>query len=124
MTYRFTVSRFQSTILLGLFSFAVLLPGTTLAQLDRSKHAISVKTQYGIDINSDNPNRKDNYLYGLHVSYDKNVAHNGKEWVRVLNAKSVSFGVTWHTLDYMKEIVDGVAYSGGDRKSTRLNSSH
>ena len=103
----------KSTLLIGLLSFIVLLPVTTMAQLYRSKHAISVKAQYGVDVNSDNANRKDNYLYGLHVSYDKNVAHSNNEWVRVLNAKNVSFGVTWHNLDHMKEIVDGVAYSGG-----------
>jgi len=113
MIYCFTVSRLQSTILPGLLSLALMLPGITIAQLDRSKHAISVKEQYGIDVNSDNPNRGDNYLYGLHVSYDKNVAHSNKEWARVLNAKSVSFGVTWHNLNNMKEIVDGRAYSGG-----------
>src|SRR5690606_13382840 len=113
MIYCFTVSRLQSTILPGLLSLALMLPGITIAQLDRSKHAVSVKAQYGIDVNSDNPNRGDNYLYGLHVSYDKNVAHSNKEWARVLNAKSVSFGVTWHNLNNMKEIVDGVAYSGG-----------
>jgi len=99
--------------MLGLLWFAMMQPGTVWAQLDRSKHAISVKAQYGVDVNADNPNRKDNYLYGLHLSYDKNVAHNGKEWTRILNAKSLSFGVTWHNLNHMKELVDGVAYSGG-----------
>ncbi|MFB2119116.1 acyloxyacyl hydrolase [Parapedobacter sp. 2B3] len=88
-------------------------PAITRAQLDGAKHAISVKAQYGVDVNSDNPNRKENYLYGLHISYDKNVAHSGKEWVRVLNAKNVSFGATWHNLNDMEEVVDGVAYSGG-----------
>ncbi len=113
MIYHFTVLRSQSTIILGLLSFALTLTSPAVAQLDRSKHAISVKAQYGIDVNSDNPNRKDNYLYGLHVSYDKNVAHSNKEWVRVLNAKNLSFGVTWHNLHNMKETVDGVAYAGG-----------
>ena len=113
MIYHFTVLRSQSTIILGLLSFALTLTSLAVAQLDRSKHAISVKAQYGIDVNSDNPNRKDNYLYGLHVSYDKNVAHSNKEWVRVLNAKNLSFGVTWHNLHNMKETVDGVAYAGG-----------
>ncbi|HWK98856.1 MAG TPA: acyloxyacyl hydrolase [Parapedobacter sp.] len=118
MIYRSTVSRFtlftpQSILMLGLLWFAMMQPNTVKAQLDRSKHAISVKAQYGVDVNADNPNRKSNYLYGLHLSYDKNVAHNGKEWARILNAKSLSFGVTWHNLNHMKELVDGVAYSGG-----------
>src|SRR5690606_11486575 len=118
MIYRSTVSRFtlftpQSILMLGLLWFAMMQPNTAKAQLDRSKHAISVKAQYGVDVNADDPNRKDNYLYGLHLSYDKIVAHNGKEWTRILNAKSLSFGVTWHNLNHMKELVDGVAYSGG-----------
>lgn len=113
MIYRFTVSSSKPIILIGLLSFAMMQPDKAMAQLDRSKHAISVKAQYGVDVNADNPNRKDNYLYGLHVSYDKNVAHSGKEWVRILNAKNISFGATWHNLNDMKEIVDGVAYSGG-----------
>src|SRR5690606_13007740 len=107
MIYRFTVWRPQSMPLFGLLWFALMQPIAARAQLDHAKHAISIKTQYGVDVNSDNPNRKDNYLYGLHISYDKNVAHNGKEWSRALNAKSLSFGVTWHNLNHMKEIVDG-----------------
>lgn len=92
---------------------ALLLPVTTKAQLGQSKHALSIKAQYGIDVNSDNPIRKDNYLYGLHVSYDKNVANSGKEWARILNAQNVSFGLSWNNLDHMQELVDGVKYSGG-----------
>ncbi len=113
MIYRFTVSRSQSTIILGLLLFALTLTSAAVAQSERSQHAISLKAQYGVDVNSDNPNRKDNYLYGLHISYDKNVAHSNKEWVRILNAKGLSFGLTWHNLDNMKETVDGVAYAGG-----------
>lgn len=113
MTYLLNVSRKQSVIPLGVFLFALIFSHTAIAQLDRAKHAISIKAQYGVDVNPDNTNRKDNYLYGLHISYDKNVAHSGKEWVRVLNAQNVSFGVTWHNLNDMKEIVDGVAYPGG-----------
>src|SRR5690606_24122415 len=101
----------KPVILFILLSSAMMQPVTTMAQLDQ--HAISVKGQYGVDVNADNPNRKNNYLYGLHISYDKNVAHSGKEWVRVLNAKSVSFGATWHNLNDMKETVEGVTYSGG-----------
>ena len=113
MIYRFMDLRPKPILVLGLLWFVLTQPTTVTAQLDRSKHAISIKAQYGIDVNGDNPNRKDNYLYGLHVSYDKNVAHSGKEWTRILNAKNVSFGLTWHNLDHMKEVVDGVAYSGG-----------
>src|SRR5690606_41759269 len=50
---------------------------------------------------------------GLQFSYDKSLADINKEWVRVLNAKGLSFGVTWHNLNNMKETVDGVAYAGG-----------
>src|SRR5690606_5511651 len=102
----------KQTVLPSLLLLA-LLPITTKAQLGQSKHAISINAQYGIDVNSDNPNRKDNYLYGLRVSYDKNVANSGKEWARILNAQNVSFGLTWHNLNNMKEMVDGVDYSGG-----------
>jgi len=111
MIDRFIVSNPKPVILFILLSSAMMQPVTTMAQLDQ--HAISVKGQYGVDVNADNPNRKNNYLYGLHISYDKNVAHSGKEWVRVLNAKSVSFGATWHNLNDMKETVEGVTYSGG-----------
>ncbi len=113
MILRFTVSKQRSTAAIGLLFFAATLPTATIAQLDRAVHAISVKTQYGVDVNADNPNRKSNYLYGLHVSYDKNIAFSNKEWVRFVNAKNLSFGLTWHSLGHMKEMVEGVAYSGG-----------
>lgn len=113
MMYRFDVLRSQWTLFLWLLSFALTSTNIAVAQLTRSSHALSVKAQYGIDVNSDNPNRKDNHLYGLQVSYDKSLADINKEWVRVLNAKGLSFGVTWQNLNNMKETVDGVAYAGG-----------
>ena len=113
MIYGFSVLRPPSAPLLGLLLLALALPCMTNAQLDRSKHAISMKAQYGVDVSSDHSNRKGNYVYGLHISYDKNVAHSGKEWAQQLNAKSLSFGLTWHNLNHMKEVVDGAAYPGG-----------
>ena len=111
MTYQTTVLKTQTVLFLWLM--LVLLPVATRAQLGRSKHALSIKAQYGIDVNSDNPIRKDNYLYGVHVSYDKNVANSGKEWARILNAQNVSFGLSWNNLNHMQELVDGVKYPGG-----------
>ena len=103
----------QQRLTLPFLLLLALLPAVTKAQLGQSKHAISIKAQYGVDVNSDNPNRKDNHLYGLHISYDKNVANSGKAWARILNAKNVSFGLTWHNLNDMNEVVEGVAYPGG-----------
>lgn len=106
--------------LLGFFlSLIILLPITAMAQStmpvpsDNTANTLSVKAQYGVDIDADNPNKKNNYLYGLHVSYDKNIANSDQEWVKFVNAKNLSLGLTWNNLNQMKEIVNGVSYSGG-----------
>ena len=113
MIHHFTIFKLRLKVLVGILSFAITLPAIAVAQSDQAKHAVSVKAQYGVDINADNPNRKNNFLYGLHISYDKNIASSNRQWVTFVNAKNLSFGLTWHNMDHMKEVVEGVAYPGG-----------
>src|SRR5690606_13344153 len=68
---------------------------------------------YGIDVNTNNNPHSRNYLYGLQVSYNKNIATSDQPWARFFNAQNISFGLTWHNLNGMKEVVDGISYSGG-----------
>src|SRR5699024_7881985 len=99
--------------------FSVLLFGTLVsptqlsAQVNQGNHSISVKAQYGIDGDSGDVNRRDNYLYGLHLSFNKDLSGSKRDWVRIFNAKNVSYGLTWHNLDHMIDRVNGVDYPGG-----------
>lgn len=113
MIIRFTATRLRLKLFVGFLFFVITFPATTMAQLDRAANAISAKAQYGVDVNTDNPNRKNNFLYGLHLSYDKNISFSNNEWVKIVNAKNLSFGLTWHNLNPMKETVEDVAYPGG-----------
>jgi len=82
------------------------------AQQSPSIHALSVKPSFGIDVaNSGGGDR--NYLYGLHVSYDRDLSASSQPWVDLLHAKGLSFGVLWHSMDHMKETVDGKSYAHG-----------
>lgn len=113
MFVRFTAPNSKSKALVGFLLFSITFLATTTAQTDRAACAISIKAQYGVDVNADNANRKSNFLYGLHISYDKNIAFSNKDWVNFINAKNLSFGLTWHNLNAMKEVVEHVAYPGG-----------
>lgn len=74
-------------------------------------HALSIKPTAGIDMaNGGNPR---NFLYGLHISYDRDLLASGQPWVDLLNAKGLSFGVLWHNMDHMRETVDGQMYAQG-----------
>lgn len=94
-----------------LSTFTVTFP--LFAQLDGRKHALTVKASYGIDINAEKNPLAQNYLYGLQVNYSKNIASSNQQWARFINAKNVSFGLTWHNLNDMREVVDGISYPGG-----------
>ncbi|WP_257667425.1 acyloxyacyl hydrolase [Parapedobacter tibetensis] len=103
----------KSGIQYSVLLLLLVLPALLFAQLDRTKHALSIKANYGLDVSAESANHSKNYLYGLHISYDKNIASSSDEWVRFFNAKNLSFGLTWNNLDHMMEIVDGKAYPAG-----------
>lgn len=112
MTYNIKAIKLTLKVLISLFlPLTIILP--VKAQSEKVANTISVNAQYGIDVDSDNPNRKDNYVSGLHISYNKNIENSNKEWVNFINAKNLSLGLTWHNLNHMKEVVDGIAYPGG-----------
>lgn len=90
----------------------VLCLTTGRAQQPPSIHALSIKPTYGLDMaNTVGGNR--NFLYGLHASYDRDLSASSQAWVNLLNAKGLSFGVLWHNMDHMTEIVESQAYSHG-----------
>ncbi|MGK6350553.1 acyloxyacyl hydrolase [Parapedobacter sp. DT-150] len=113
MIARFTAPELKLRVSVSVLCVALIFPVATTAQLDSIANTISVKAAYGVDVNTGNPNRKNNYYYGLHISYDKNIAFSNDEWVTFFNAKNLSFGLTWHNLNPMKELVEDVAYPGG-----------
>ncbi len=82
------------------------------AQQPPSIHALSLKPTYGVDMAKGGAGTR-NYLYGLHASYDRDLSTSTQTWTKLLNAKSLSFGVLWHHMGNMKEIVDGQAYAHG-----------
>lgn len=97
-----------------LFVVASTLSSTNLSQAQQRQplHALSFKPNYGVDLAKPQDNNR-NYLYGLHVSYDRNLADSNQEWTKILNAKGVSFGVLWHQMANMKETIDGEDYPYG-----------
>ncbi len=86
---------------------------SALAQQAPSIHALSVKPTYGIDMSGESGGNR-NYLYGLHVTYDRDISASNQAWVHLLNAKGLSFGVLWHNMDHMKETVEDQVYSHGN----------
>ncbi len=102
--------------LLAVVWFAMVCVGSCpqplQAQHRQPYHTLSFKPNYGLDLAKSNQGER-NYLYGLHVSYDKNISGSTQDWVNILNAKSVSFGVLWHNMDHIKEVVEDQAYPLG-----------
>jgi len=91
------------------WAMACSSPG--LAQQAPAIHALSIKPTYGVDMAKGGG--AGNYLYGLHASYDRDLSASTQPWIQLLNAKTLSFGVLWHHMGHMKEIVDGQAYTHG-----------
>src|SRR5690606_38508246 len=82
------------------------------AQQSPGLHTLSIKPSYGVDMA--NPGGSDrNYLYGLHISYNRSLSTSTQPWVSLLNAKGLSFGVLWHNMNHMKETIDGKSYAHG-----------
>src|SRR5690606_18065714 len=75
-------------------------------------HALSIKPTAGIDMTHAGGDRR-NFLYGLHVSYDRDLSASSQPWVALLHAKGLSFGILWHNMDHMRETVDGQTYAHG-----------
>jgi len=96
----------------------LIFPAWLTAQTGNARNSLSVKTSYGIDMDRSHPNRSDNHLYGLHVSYDWRLTPENADWVRILNAQSLSLGLVWHNLSFMRELVDSTHYSGGQAIGT------
>ena len=90
----------------------MILSAPAWAQQPSARHALSVKPSFGLDMaHPGGPDR--NYLYGLHVSYDRDLSTSSQPWVDLLQAKGLSFGVLWHNMDHMKETVEGQSYAHG-----------
>lgn len=107
-------NKFTSTVFRCLaLQLTVTTASPALAQVSEIKHSLTVKTSYGVDVNTSNNPHSRNYLYGLQVSYSKNIAASSEQWIDFFNAQNISFGLVWHNLDGMKEVVDGTGYSGG-----------
>ncbi|PPK99614.1 acyloxyacyl hydrolase [Parapedobacter indicus] len=100
--------RLQAAVI---FWFA-LCPIQLAAQQTSSIHALSIKPTAGIDMANAGGNDR-NFLFGLHVSYDRDLSASSQPWVALLNAKGLSFGILWHNMHHMKEIVDGQTYTHG-----------
>ena len=69
---------------------------------------ISFKAQYGMGLNSSS-----NRLYGGQIRLIKDISQSEQDWARILQAKRVSYGLSWHNLDGLKERINGVDYPGG-----------
>jgi len=91
--------------------FCLLSLLQTRAQLP-SIHALSVKPTVGFDLVPGNAPPR-NFLYGLHLRYDRDLSANHAPWVDLLNVRGVSLGVLWNNLSLLKEMAGGQAYGHG-----------
>ncbi|WP_084163895.1 acyloxyacyl hydrolase [Olivibacter sitiensis] len=95
------------------FGCFLLLSRQLPAQETDHLNSLSIKANYGIDVGNGSTNRFKNYIYGLHVSYDKNVEYSTHRWINYFNVKNVSFGLLWHNMNHVFEIIDGKTYPAG-----------
>lgn len=94
------------------FVFCLLTPISLWSQQQPALNALSFKANAGLDI-AKTTNGARNYLYGLHLSYDWGLAASNADWIRILNAKTLSLGVLWHNMNNMAETVEGQSYPFG-----------
>lgn len=100
--------QFSATVILWLSLYPIL----SVAQQASAIQAISVRPTAGVDM-ADGGGSNRNFLYGLHISYDRDLSEMNQSWVDLLNAKGLSFGVLWHNMSHMKEVVGGQSYAHG-----------
>lgn len=98
-------------IMLAIVNILAVLPLS--AQHNYFEHALTIQSSYGVDMVTPTNESGRNFLYGLQVSYDRGIANTDQEWVRVLNAKNISFGLLWHNMTHMRETVDNQDYPNG-----------
>lgn len=77
------------------------------------QRAFSLKPSFGIPFSQNSGVDWHDYQYGLHLSYDKSIAHKDRDWIRAVHATNFSIGILWHNMQQIREVVEGQSYPSG-----------